>query len=135
VGTVSARPRSPLQPPDVGWRTIVEGRGTRFDPLVVDTFREVVAPWPVGTEVMLSDGLRGIVASVPKGQLDRPTVRVVYANGEQERAGEEISLVEHPDLQITGTALDDAAAAPPLRAVPDAGPHSDAPAPSDTRAA
>ena len=104
--TVRARPRSPAQLPEDGWRAIVDGRGTAFDPLVVDIFRELVAPWPIGTEVRLTDGLRGIVASVPKGQLDRPTVRVVYANGEQERAGEEIALVEHPDLQIIGTALD-----------------------------
>jgi len=121
--TVSPRPRSPMQPAEVGWRTIIEGRGTRFDPLVVDTFRELVAPWPIGTEVLLSDGLRGIVASVPKGQLDRPTIRVIYASGEQERAGEEISLLDHPDLQITGTALAnaqaEAEAAAPLSAVPD----------------
>jgi len=104
--TVSARPGSPIQPPEVGWRAVVEARETRFDPLVVDTFRELVAPWPIGTEVLLSDGLRGIVASVPKGHLDRPTVRVVYADGAQERPGEEIPLLEHPDLQITGTALD-----------------------------
>ncbi len=103
--TVSDRPRSPLQAPEVGWRTIVEGRGTRFDPLSVDTFRQFVAPWPIGTEVRLSDGLRGIVASVPKGRLDRPTVRIVYGAGEQERAGEEISLLDHPDVQITGTVL------------------------------
>ncbi len=112
--TVSARPRSPARPPEDGWQTIVDGRGTAFDPLVVDVFRELVAPWPIGTEVRLSDGLRGIVASVPNGQLDRPTVRVVYASGDQERAGEEIALVDHPDLQIIGTALD--AADEPARA-------------------
>ena len=111
---VSARPGSPMQPPEVGWRAVIDARETRFDPLVVDTFRELVAPWPIGTEVLLSDGRRGIVASVPKGQLDRPTVRVVHTEGAQERAGVEIPLLEQPDLQITGTALD-----PPLAGVSD----------------
>ena len=39
-------------------------------------FRAVVMPYPVGHEVVLPDGRRGVVAAVDPLDPDRPTVRV-----------------------------------------------------------
>lgn len=80
----SARVYSGAAPQCVGVQAILDGAGSEFDPAIVQTFRKVVAPYPVGTEIPLTDGRRGIVSSVPAAQLDRPTVRVLWdVNGER----------------------------------------------------
>ena len=51
---------------------------------IVETFQKVVAPFPPGSEITLADGRRGVVTTVPLGQLDLPTVRVLWdASGER----------------------------------------------------
>ncbi len=49
----SERPYARAAPPHVGVRAIVEGSGRGFDPLIVDSFRQVVAPFPPGCEIVL----------------------------------------------------------------------------------
>jgi len=93
----SERSYTPARPAYEGVRAILEGSGTQFDPEVVDMFRRVVAPFPVGTEVELTDGRRGIVASIPEHVLDRPTVRII---GEEPQ--KEIALLHEPGLGIVG---------------------------------
>ena len=58
----------------------------------------MVAPFPAGTEVELSDGRKGLVVSVPEEALDRPLVRVIGSGG----AEEEISLLADASLGIKG---------------------------------
>src|SRR5579862_2502413 len=77
----SERPYASAKPAHVGVRTILEGSGTLFDPAVVSVFSRLVAPYPPGVEVTLSDGRCAVVSSVPEEALDRPTVRVVDASG------------------------------------------------------
>jgi HD-GYP domain-containing protein (c-di-GMP phosphodiesterase class II) len=72
----SERVYASARPPDVGVQIVLDGAGRAFDPDVVDVFRRVVSPYPPGTEVELSDGSRGVVASVPPDKIDRPVVRV-----------------------------------------------------------
>ena len=79
-------------------RAIVEGSGTLVDPAVVEAFCRVVAPFPAGTEVELSDGRTGLVVSVPDEALDRPLVRVIGTGG----AEEEVSLLDDLTLGIKG---------------------------------
>jgi len=62
--------------PHVGVEIIREGAGTQFCPDVVRHFRAVVMPYPVGHEVVLPDGRKGVVAAVDPLAPDRPTVRV-----------------------------------------------------------
>ena len=50
-----------------GVRAIREGSGTLFDPDVAESFCRVVAPFPPGTPIELTDGRSGIVVSVPRG--------------------------------------------------------------------
>ncbi len=79
-------------------RAIIEGSATLFDPDVVDAFCKVVAPFPAGTSVELTDGRKGIVVSVPDQALDRPVVRIVDGEG----ARVEVALLLDPNLAISG---------------------------------
>jgi hypothetical protein len=56
---------------------ITEASGTIFDPEVVEVFCTIVAPFPPGTPVTLSDGSSGIVTDVPADALHRPRVRLL----------------------------------------------------------
>ena len=62
--------------PHIGVRIIAEGAGTQFCPDVVGHFRAVVMPYPVGHDVVLPDGRKGVVVSVDARHPDRPLVRV-----------------------------------------------------------
>jgi len=92
----SERLYAPARPAHEGVRAIIEGSGTLFDPAVVEAFRRVVAPFPAGTEIELTDGRTGLVVSVPDEALDRPVVRIIAADGTQE----EISLLENTSIGI-----------------------------------
>lgn len=91
----SERLYAPARPAHVGVRAIIDGSGTLFEPSVVEAFCRVVAPFPAGTEVELTDGRTAIVVSVPDEALDRPVVRVIGR-----RQQEEISLLHDPGVGI-----------------------------------
>jgi HD-GYP domain-containing protein (c-di-GMP phosphodiesterase class II) len=93
----SERPYAPAARAHEGVRVIREGRGTAFDPEVVDAFCQIVAPFPPGDLIELSDGRGGVVAAVPSGSLDRPVVRVL-GDGEPY----DLALAEHPHVRIRG---------------------------------
>src|SRR3954454_22514213 len=96
----SERPYKPAAPNSVGVKVIQQGRGTHFDPECVDAFLEIVAPYPPGTEVLLSDGRRGVVVEVTEGSLDRPVVRLLPEPGAPHGPLEEIALIDHPELTV-----------------------------------
>ena len=77
----SARPYKDAAPAHVGVRIVLEGSGAAFDPDVVDVFRRVVFPHPVGSEFELSDGRIGVVIDVNPQEPDSPTVRVAADDG------------------------------------------------------
>jgi HD-GYP domain-containing protein (c-di-GMP phosphodiesterase class II) len=93
----SERVYAKARPAHVGVRVIREGRGTAFDPEIVDVFSKVVAPFPPGDSIELADGRAGVVASVPEGNIDRPVVRILHDGSPYE-----LPLAEHPDVQIAG---------------------------------
>ena len=72
----SQRPYQPARPAHVSYDIIVQGAGTDFDPEVVAVFRRLVHRFPVGSEITLADGSRGVVAAVDGDDPDRPTVRL-----------------------------------------------------------
>lgn len=72
----SARPYKPAKPPHVAVEVIRDGAGSAFDPAVVETFRGVVLPYPVGHEVELPDGRIGVVIAADPAAPYRPTVRI-----------------------------------------------------------
>ncbi len=98
----SARVYSPAAPPHVGVRTILDGAGSAYDPAIVATFCKVVAPYPPGCEIRLSDGRRGLVVSVPLDRLDMPLVRVLWDAQGRRLEPEEIDLRAWPLLAPAG---------------------------------
>jgi HD-GYP domain-containing protein (c-di-GMP phosphodiesterase class II) len=94
----SQRLYAAAQPASVGVRTILENAGTQFDPSIVETFRKVVAPYPAGTEIVLADGRRAVVASVPEDCVELPVVRVYASASGEPVQPEELDLARYPEL-------------------------------------
>src|SRR4051812_19564088 len=97
----SERVYASARPPDVGVQIVLDGAGRAFDPDVVDVFRRVVSPYPPGAEVSLSDGRRGVVASVPPEDLMRPLVRVGWDASGRQVAHYEVDLRKSPELTLS----------------------------------
>jgi HD-GYP domain-containing protein (c-di-GMP phosphodiesterase class II) len=93
----SERVYAAAKPAHTGVRIIREGAGEVFDTEVVDVFRKIVAPFPPGDEIELSDGRAGVVAEVPEHDLDRPVVRVIGDGSPYD-----LPLIEHPRIKIVG---------------------------------
>jgi HD-GYP domain-containing protein (c-di-GMP phosphodiesterase class II) len=93
----SERPYASAAPAHAGVRAIREGSATAFDPAVVDAFCQIVAPFPPGGLIELTDGRGGVVAAVMPGHLDRPVVRVL-GDGEPY----DLPLADHPHVRIRG---------------------------------
>jgi HD-GYP domain-containing protein (c-di-GMP phosphodiesterase class II) len=82
----SERPYKAAAPPRAGVDVIVAGAGRAFDADVVATFRRIVFPHPVGTEIQLRDGRTGVVARVDPDDPDVPVVRFAGPDGVVETA-------------------------------------------------
>jgi HD-GYP domain-containing protein (c-di-GMP phosphodiesterase class II) len=94
----SERPYAPAQPSHEGIQVITAGSGRQFDPRIVEIFTEMVAPFPSGVEVQLTDGRRALVVEVDATALDRPRVRVL----DGPEGPVEIDLALAPSLGIDG---------------------------------
>jgi HD-GYP domain-containing protein (c-di-GMP phosphodiesterase class II) len=107
------RPYKPATSPHVGVRVVREGSGTQFDPDIVEHFRRVVMPYPIGYTIELPDGRTGVVCTVDPDDPERPLVRV------RERDG---ALAEHRLRIVDGNVLEGAGieplAAPAAHAAP-----------------
>lgn len=80
----AARPHRPATPAHEGLRVVRLGRGTAFDPEVVDVLHAVVVPYPVGTTLVLEDNVEGVVVFVDPDDPERPWVRVPAPGGTRE---------------------------------------------------
>ena len=76
--------RPPYQPADV-MEYIMARTGMEFDPQVVTVMASQFCIYPIGSEVVLSDGRHAIVVENHIGFIGRPTIRLV-------ETGEEINL-------------------------------------------
>jgi HD-GYP domain-containing protein (c-di-GMP phosphodiesterase class II) len=94
----SERPYAPARPAHEGLAIIASGKGTLFDPQVVEIFEQLVAPFPPGVEIQLDDGRRALVVEVQSSQLDRPVVRVI----DDPEATYELALANAPEIGIVG---------------------------------
>ncbi len=95
----SDRMYAKARPVNEGVRVIAEGAGTLFDREIVEAFCEIVAPYPPGSPIELTDGRQGVVVHCPPTALDRPVVRVLPENGEHPY---EVSLLGDASIQIAG---------------------------------
>jgi HD-GYP domain-containing protein (c-di-GMP phosphodiesterase class II) len=94
----SERPYRTAAAPHVGVVTILEGSGFAFDPEVVEIFSKVIAPYPPGAEITLTDGRHGVVVSVPADALDRPVVRIGFDAEGTHVTPYEVSLADDETL-------------------------------------
>jgi HD-GYP domain-containing protein (c-di-GMP phosphodiesterase class II) len=85
--------------PHVGVKIIRDGAGTQFCANVVRHFRAIVMPFPVGHEVVLPDGRKGVVAAVDPLDPDRPTVRVPAGRSFEEIR---VDMAEPPAVLAAG---------------------------------
>jgi HD-GYP domain-containing protein (c-di-GMP phosphodiesterase class II) len=76
------RPYKAATAPYVGVRIVCEGAGTRFDAAVVEHFKRVAMPYPVGHTVALPDGTAGVVAAVDPANPEYPVIRYRNRDGE-----------------------------------------------------
>lgn len=79
---------------------ISQGSGRLFDETAVSLFRETIAPYPLGMEVALSNGERGVVTDIHPTKPERPVIRVLYGEGGGEVEPYERDLARHPELSI-----------------------------------
>ena len=74
-----------------------------FNPEVLAKFLSVIAAYPVGSHVLLSNGESGLVIGTNPGFTLRPNVRVLYTGQDQapHPAPYDLDLSEHLDIVIT----------------------------------
>ena len=72
----SDRPYRKALLPSEAMEHIMGGSGNMFDPDVVKTFLREISPYPVGTCVMLSNGMRGIVVQGQSKCGTRPKIKI-----------------------------------------------------------
>ncbi len=108
------------QPTHEAFELVMGLAGSALDHGLVQLFTQVVAPYPEGTAVVLSDGMRGLVAKNHRGHTTRPRVRVTNDPAGHPVQPCEIELVETPSLTILDSVADpgDPAAEEPRPEVP-----------------
>lgn len=101
----SARAGHAPEPSHAAVEAIARASGTLFDPEVVEVFLTIVAPFPPGTEVTLSDGSAGVVTEVAPAALHRPFVRLLRDPAGARREPLEVAVGGgHPGLTIVSAA-------------------------------
>lgn len=95
--SATQREEEPLLPHDaLEW--LMAGVGFEFDHAAVKAFRNAIHPYPVGMEVELDSGERGVVTGVRGVLLSRPCVRVVW-----DAQGNEVNPHYEVDLSVQMT--------------------------------
>jgi hypothetical protein len=79
----------------------MQNEGPQFDPEIFDDFLRLVFPYPVGEEVVLSDGRKGVVGDVNPENPKQPVVRILYEGNTRVEDPEEIQVPNRPgELRI-----------------------------------
>lgn len=73
---VSNRPYHKAILPSEAWEYLLGGSGTQFDPQVVQAFSKKIAIYPLGTQVVLSNQMSGIVVKNYSGYNLRPKIKI-----------------------------------------------------------
>lgn len=94
----SNRPyRNPVSPAKgVSILKEMQDGGPHFDPEIFDDFLQLVFPYPVGEEVVLSDGRKGVVCDVDPEIPEEPVVRVLYEREKRLDKPKEIRVPNNP---------------------------------------
>jgi HD-GYP domain-containing protein (c-di-GMP phosphodiesterase class II) len=107
------------RPSDAAVRMVRRWAGTVFDPAVVAALEQVIAPFPPGCPVLLSDGMRGVVVENAPGDPLRPLVRLTHDPDALPVAPLDRTLAGIDDGVVVTRALDHPAAPPDAKRPPD----------------
>jgi HD-GYP domain-containing protein (c-di-GMP phosphodiesterase class II) len=88
-----------------GYDYVVSRSGFDFDPEVVDVFQSLVAPFPPGTPVVLSDGHCGVVVEAKQHAVKTPIVRIIVDPCGATVRPYEIDLAQIPGVTIVSTSF------------------------------
>ncbi|RSL30349.1 HD-GYP domain-containing protein [Salibacterium salarium] len=88
--------------PHQGLEILYSGAGTLFDYDMVVAFQKVVALYPPGMKVELSDGSKGVVVKQNKNLSNRPIVRITEKNNEDISESYDMDLLYKTNITITG---------------------------------
>lgn len=88
-------------PANEAYEIILMNSGKTLDEELVKTFQGNFSMYPLGVEVKLSNGLKGFVVGHNKGFPDRPVVRIIFNEGNDNIAPIEIDLVKVLNVAIT----------------------------------
>ena len=94
----SDRPYRKAIQPSEAMEYVIGGAGLYFDPDIVSIFFKRIMPYPVGTTVKLSNGLKGIVAENNPNNGLRPRIKII---SKQERDCYYIDLYDRSMLNVT----------------------------------
>jgi len=97
----SARVYRPAMQPSQALRVIKQLSGIQFNPTAAEYLISCVAPYPVGSRVMLNTQEIGIVVDVNQTDRTRPVVRILFhPDGSKCENQYEIDLAKEPALSI-----------------------------------
>jgi len=97
--SLAMRPDDPMLPHEA-LEFLMAGVGFEFDHAAVKAFRNAIHPYPVGTEVLLNTGEKGVVCDVPGPVAVRPCVRVLWTEGEGEVEPYDVNLTQETTRSI-----------------------------------
>lgn len=87
--------------PSQGISILQAGKGTLYDANIVDAFSGIIAHYPNGTTVVLSDGSRAIISKQNSHAPNKPWARIFEQNGEL------LSATFEVDLRTTDLVIND----------------------------
>ena len=65
-------------PPDAIYNLMMRGKGTTYNPFLIDRFFQIVGVWPIGSIVALSDRRVAVVSEENQDDIFAPIVKVIY---------------------------------------------------------
>lgn len=96
------RPGRKLYTPAEAVELLLGGADSQFDFDQVSTFHQIIPPFPVGSEVVLSTGEHAVVVEVPENFKSRPKLRVFTdSSGRRRDTFQEIDLSDRRRQAVT----------------------------------
>lgn len=72
-------------PPDAIYNLMMRGRGTTYNPFLLDKFFQLIGVWPIGSIVALSDKRIAVVVEENQDEILSPVVKIIHPQKEEER--------------------------------------------------
>jgi HD-GYP domain-containing protein (c-di-GMP phosphodiesterase class II) len=70
-------------PPNAIYNLMMRGKGTVYNPSLLDKFFQLVGVWPIGSIVSLSDKRIAVVVEENQDEISSPLVRIIYPQKEE----------------------------------------------------